>query len=176
MSLWPQKRKPSATPYGVRALANYFIGLGLQVQNPLDPMRVQKLLFIAHGRSLCDWGTPLVDEPVEAWQWGPVFRSLYPDLKLFGKKPIPQPIYSSAGDDFWIPTVDPDDGHTVDLLHRVWTAFGSKSAIQLSRAMHLRGSPWFETRRREGIKDGEPSNIEIDPVLIIEYFKNNFKC
>ncbi len=168
--------RPAGPPYGMRPVANYFVGRGLDEQIPVDPMRAQKIVFIAHGRHLCDMRAPLVSEPALAWKWGPVFPALYHDLRLFGNKPIKHPIYSSAGDDFWIPTVAPDDECTVDLLQRVWIAFGSMSARQLSDTMHLPGSPWFETRRRAGIAVGEPSDIEIDLALIAKHFEGNFKC
>lgn len=52
-------------------------------------MQLQKLVFLAHGYYLASTrGVPLVDEPFEAWDYGPVCRNLYYEFRDFGRQPI----------------------------------------------------------------------------------------
>ena len=51
-------------------------------------MKVQKLVYYAHGWHLGLADAPLIGELVEAWRWGPVIRSLYAALAEFGNQPI----------------------------------------------------------------------------------------
>ena len=49
----------------------------------LTPLHVNKLAYIAHGFTLAIYHTKLVNEDVEAWQYGPVFPQLYYALRRF---------------------------------------------------------------------------------------------
>lgn len=54
----------------------------------LTPMQLIKLVYVAHGLMLGAFGRPLLDEPVEAWQYGPVVPSVYHALKSFRSSPV----------------------------------------------------------------------------------------
>ena len=163
-------------PYSPRALGNFFIGRGIEDQNPADPMKVQKLVYIAHGRCLADRGLPLVSERVKAWVWGPVIPSLYHDLKSFGHRPIMHPIFALPEQQFCILSIPLEDETTLDLLRRVWRTFSHHSAKTLSALTHVAGSPWFVARERAGVGPDTKSDIEIEPDLIASFFKKNFRC
>lgn len=47
------------------------------IQTELEPIKLQKLLFFAHAIALAIFGAPLVQEPFEAWPYGPVVNSVY---------------------------------------------------------------------------------------------------
>lgn len=74
--------------FSPQAVANYLLDKARDDGELLTHMKLQKLVYIAHGWHLAVTGKPLLSDPVEAWQFGPVIRSLYHDLKHFGHEPI----------------------------------------------------------------------------------------
>lgn len=73
------------------AVANYFLDKAREDGVDLSPMKLQKLIYFAHGWHLAIYGEPLIDESVEAWAWGPVISSIYHDFKKYGRDPITSP-------------------------------------------------------------------------------------
>ena len=52
-------------------------------------LKLQKILYYAQADYLVEnKGIPLFEEPIEAWQYGPVVRSVYDKYKQFGRNPI----------------------------------------------------------------------------------------
>jgi len=75
----------NATPlYRSMAVANWFID---HVRN-LTPLKLQKLIYYAHGWHLALRDQPLIDELIEAWEYGPVVPNVYHEFKEFGNQPI----------------------------------------------------------------------------------------
>lgn len=70
------------------AVANYFIGAGVASGNPIDPVKLQRLIYFAHGWHLAIHGQPLIDERVEAWRYGPTAPSVYHHTKQNGFRAI----------------------------------------------------------------------------------------
>lgn len=65
----------STVGYSAKAVANYF--LAQYGKHGLNPLKLQKLVYIAHGWNLAVRNQPLVDNELpEAWEYGPVFASL----------------------------------------------------------------------------------------------------
>ncbi len=163
-------------PYSSGAVANRLILSSLNDGRPIDPMQAQKLAYIANGRCWSEFETPLINERVKAWRYGPVFPSLYQELAVFENKPIKRPLFSAHGGDFAISAIPGADMQSLDLISRVWNSFGHLSGVQLSRLAHLPGSPWYEVRTAAGIKEEMNSDIEIPADLMKAYFKENFIC
>ncbi len=159
--------------YGSKAIANYFIDRAARAGQDLTPMKLQKLIYFAHGWSLAIYGKPLIDEQIEAWKFGPVISSIYHEFKRFGSQPIKDPateIELNEEDvvDFRIvvPKIKPDDAETTALLDKIWDVYGGYSAVQLSNATHLPGTPW-ETVWGTG---KAPKGTDIDQGLIRAFF------
>ena len=57
------------------AIANAFIERALREEYPITHMKVQKLVYIAHGWSLGIRGEDLINENIMAWKYGPVIAS-----------------------------------------------------------------------------------------------------
>ena len=75
------------TDYSAMAIANYF--LKSYEEKGIPPLKMQKLVYIAHGWHLALYKEPLVaDEYAEAWEYGPVFPSLHHEFKYRGRLPI----------------------------------------------------------------------------------------
>ena len=62
--------------YKALAIANYYIDKANVEDTPLDHLRLQKLVYLAHGWHLAIHGRPLIEESVEAWKYGPVIADL----------------------------------------------------------------------------------------------------
>lgn len=158
-------------PYDSLAIANYFIE---RAADALNPMKAQKLVYFAHGWNLAINDQPLITERIQAWRFGPVAPQLYHDLKIFGADPIPAPVetvrFRGARPVRFVPTID-DDGdnssNTRELLDKVWEVYGRYSAVTLSNATHVDGSPWDITWK----KSGGAKNAVIDDDLIKQDFK-----
>ena len=145
-------------PYDAVAMANYFLDLAKERGQTLTPMKVQKLVYFAHGWHLAIKGTPLIDEQVEAWSYGPVIRSLYREFREYGDREITDKGF------FFKPRTKPDGGityrivrpdvaddptaasFTKHLLDKIWQVYGSYTAIQLSNMTHEPGTPWRQVQ------------------------------
>lgn len=145
-----------AQPCSAKAIANYFLDLAKRDGTVLDPMQIQKLVYIAHGFHLALLGKPLIRESVEAWTYGPVIASLYHEFKRFGRGPIREQAveYKSRrlwGHHFHEPSIEDcteDSSVTRAFLSEVWDVYGGFTAIQLANMTHELGAPWDTTRKK----------------------------
>ncbi len=157
--------------YPAKAIANYL--LGQYGKHKISPLKLQKLVYIAHGWHLAIEDEPLVDdEYAEAWQFGPVFPSLYHEFKNFGSKPIPaNQRATELRADFdqdpptfmWeTPLLRKHDADTPALLDRVWAVYGKFTASDLSTLTHDKGTPWHDVwSKNPGMKNMNIENNEI---------------
>lgn len=117
-------------------IANYFLTLvDDEVGDSLSNLKLQKLMYYAQGFHLALMGEPLFDEPIEAWEHGPVVPSLYHKFKQYGAGPIPRPedgIDASAYSD-----------EVRELLDEVFQVYGQYSASKLRNMTHVE-PPWIE--------------------------------
>jgi len=74
--------------HDARAVANFFIETACREQHILTHLALQKILFFAHAWHLAKFDRPLIGQQFEAWQYGPVIRVVYDQLKDLKKKPI----------------------------------------------------------------------------------------
>ena len=127
------------------AIANEFIRRA-EGKRPLTHMQVQKLVYLAHGWALGALGQPLIDDDVEAWDFGPVVRKLYDALRAYGRGPITRAIH--WGDDTPFRSDDGEEAFeqlseeeqtVVDL---VWEKYGGFPAFKLSALTHEPDTPW----------------------------------
>ena len=137
--------------YPAKAVANYF--LEKHGDQTLSPLKIQKLVYVAHGWHLAFHDEPLVDnEYVEAWQYGPVFASLYHEFKRFGRKPVLELATETRLDEdnnLVVTTPKIREGDEVrELLDRIWEVYGGHSAAKLSGICHQEGTPWHTARER----------------------------
>jgi len=164
-------------PYPAGAIANEFIKIARENHKRLSPLKLQKLVYFAHGWYLALTGKPLINEPVEAWKFGPVIPSLYHALKKYAYQSVNE---CMTDDDFWEPStggvcheLSVDDGPDQQenelakrIVRRVWDVYGGFSATQLSNLTHDDGTPWSMTPDKD-----KRRNAIIDPEIIRGYFK-----
>ena len=131
---------PTAIRTGLdaRIVANQFLDLGRAENIVIDPMKIQKLVYLAHGWNLAFFDAPLISQSVEAWKYGPVIRDLYGEFREFGALPITRNApYCTVG------YVDPRQSS--DHIQNVWSVYKGYDAVQLSMLTHEPGAAWDRT-------------------------------
>jgi uncharacterized phage-associated protein len=117
-------------------VANYFLMLvDDEAGDSLSNLKLQKLVCYAQGFQLALTGRTLFEEPIEAWEQGPVVPSLYHRFKQYGSGPIPPPAEGIDLDAY------PEDVR--ELLDEVFQVYGQYSAWKLRNMTHAE-SPWIE--------------------------------
>lgn len=152
------------------AVANYFIQKAQETGKELSPMKLVKLVYIAHGWYLALTGNQLLSEPVEAWKYGPVIPSVYHQFKEYGNGSISSFAYgfnTQKGGTF-VPTVE--DADVIQLLNKIWDLYAGFSGVQLSTMTHMEGTPWYKTWHDNGGKSAQ--GIPIPNNLIKEHYKH----
>lgn len=142
-------------------IANSMLALAQKDKAELTPLKLMKLVYLSHGWYLGEHKKSLIKEPMEAWQYGPVIRNLYQNIKEFGSSPIPYPL--SDNEEIKL------EPHQEKLLQKIYDYYGKFSAIKLSTLTHESGSPWETTWNIYG-KNGTISNDLIQDF----YEKQNF--
>lgn len=132
----------------------------------MTPMKVLKMAYIAHGWHLAlTGGLPLIEDSVEAWQYGPVIPALYYRIRQYSKDPIPAEsgiALADSLDDLGRQDVKP-------LLDRVWSIYGRYNGLQLSDLTHRPGTPWHQVWEVEGGKSRR--GAEIPNSLIQQHYE-----
>lgn len=123
----------------------------------LTPMKLLKLVYIAHGWMLGLYNQDLISEDIYAWQYGPVIPELYNAIKSYGGKPVDR-----------IKAANPSL-HLLDneetLLKDVLKNYKKYDGVQLSSMTHANGTPWDKTWKENSTGTGV-----IDRMCIIDYY------
>lgn len=142
------------------AIANYFIQ---QSNNGVQHLKLQKLVYCAHGwwlQAHDESIAPIVSENPQAWQYGPVFPTLYYTLKPRGRTDIQEPQKALPGEK--PPMAEGDE--VIELLDFVWKRYRHLSGWALAEMTHKKGSPWYEISKKYGgprkIQDGVEIPVE----------------
>lgn len=111
----------------------------------LTNLMVQKHLYFQQGWHLAEFGVPLFEEQIEAWEHGPVVPEVYHKLKKFGKAAIPVPKEFTT-------LLTP---HQIEHIKGVWDRYKGLSAYGLVDLTH-KEQPWLSRQgkvvRLEAIK------------------------
>lgn len=153
--------------YEARAVAKTMIDLAAERNLSVTNLTLQKLLYFAHGLMLVRSGDALVDEPFQAWKYGPVVESLYHDLKIFGTSQI-------SPDAGYIPNwpgLPPDEASVARrAIADVLDQLGGMSGGQLINVSHDPNGPWNEVYK------AATRNIKIENEKIKRYFQTIVKA
>lgn len=126
----------------------------------MSPLKLIKLTHICQGFHLAIYNEPFFDEPIEAWRHGPVIRSVYDEVKRYGRKPIYWRHFEDVAE-----TVDEKGKEIVDMVMQI---YGERHATVLSVLTHHMGTPWYLVRKKMLTKDGV-----IPHFLIKEHYVND---
>jgi len=130
-------------PYPASLIAYAFVKKGIGDGNPVTQMKLQKMVYFAHGYHLAKFGDPLVIEEFEAWKFGPVIPFIYQTYKLYGSGEITDTslIYNVTKLESELSKIDPN---AIDAINYTWKVTKSLDANSLSAWTHKIGSPWQE--------------------------------
>lgn len=133
-----------------KVIANTDINQGETISN----LKLQKMLYYLQGFFIAVFDEKLFEEPIEAWQYGPVIRDAYFHFKGFGQGAI-----LLRGDENIIDLSQKEE----ELFREVMQEYGQFSAIKLMNMTHEE-LPWKKTFN-------ENPQGEITYELLKEYFK-----
>lgn len=129
------------------SIANYFIDKANSEGGEIKPLRLMKLVYIAHGFMLA-----LVDrsvfnprfDVVEAWKFGPVIPSVYHTFKRFKDHPITEKAVVFMGKDGEITFEEPvlKDKEAKLICDFVWKRYRNFNDNELVSLTHERNTPW----------------------------------
>ena len=164
--------------YSAKAVGNYF--LDRYRGHGITPLKLQKLVYLAHGWNFVFRpNVPLIeDEHAEAWRYGPVFPSLYYEFRDLGRQPISRLATELELDPkdmktvlTRVPRIPETDGVIHHFLGEIWRIYGGYSGVQLSELCHKPQSPWYTTRAQNPTL----RNANIDNELIRRHYDELYK-
>ncbi len=167
--------------YSPAKIANSIIKLAKSHCIELDPLKLQKIIYFAHCRSLVDRNEILINEPFHAFSFGPLITSIYHEYKKYGNNPVDH--FTSElvldGDEltwkiFFVPD---DDKETHFILAQTFDKYSNHSGSDLAKMTHIKNGPWYNTYAqglKEGITNGkEISNYEIKSHSLLHFNEFN---
>lgn len=169
----------TTAPTSAAAVANAFLDLQREDSGNfprIDQMKLYKLVYYAQAWWLAQKDTPLFEEDVFAWPWGPVVKELYGDFRSAGRGQITTQratqLVKSGQDilDFRIAEPDKPKGEVMDFLKQIWEIHKPYTGIALSNATHAPGEPWTIIKNLRG------GDLSDKPLIPIEVIRDVFKA
>ncbi len=121
----------------------------------VDALKLQKLLFLTAGEYVALTGHMMFEEPIEAWDYGPVVHVVYTEYKANeGDGPIAR---ATKGDPLLLTDV------AASCVVSVVDRYGHMTGPQLINLTHEM-DPWFRSYK-PGVY-----RTPIDPQLVYDYF------
>lgn len=128
-------------------------------------LKLQKLLYFAQGMCLSVYECSLFEDPIIAWEHGPVVPKVYSEYKKYGRKYIPTNANTQKNK---IVTIIENDPIASKVLNLVYENFAIYTAWQLREMTHEINSPWDSTVKKQGL------NSIVNNELIKDYFNENY--
>ena len=149
------------------SIANYFIDLANNSGRIIRPLKLMKLVYIAHGYMLALLNRPTNGtklEKVEAWRYGPVFPSVYYSFKGYGRRPITKKtedidFSSCESGEFSLVTPMLENKEEKNICNFVWNTYGRYTDSSLVDILHAEGTPWEKTYTEHGQNAIIPDNL-----------------
>ncbi|HEY4875924.1 MAG TPA: type II toxin-antitoxin system antitoxin SocA domain-containing protein [Puia sp.] len=152
-------------PYSASLIAAIFVKRGIEQRKYVTQMKLQKMVYFAHGYYLAKYGEPLIIEGFEAWKFGPVIPQIYQDYKFYGSDYITNIEYASLlGMELEDADINQLSENARDAVNFTWETLKNISAGKLSSWTHLEGSPWQQ------VYNENDREIKIDNNVIKDYF------
>ena len=131
------KENAASTGYhDPKAVANEFIRLD---QGAIEQLKLQKLIYFAQGWNLAIHNEPLVDAQIEAWDGGPIIRSIWDHMAKFGFNGERGFLSDPRRKTPFTAQLSQDER---DLIEKVWKKYSKFTVIQLTKMIQQPGTPW----------------------------------
>lgn len=152
-----------------RAIANLLLDMAESKGLSLSITSLLKIVYFAHGWHLARFGSPLVGQPFEAWEHGPVVRVIYDAFKGESGRKIEgrAKVFSAANARYEVATCSVDVD-TSKFLESILESYAQFHPYSLSEMTHEVGSPWRQVWERAS-KEAVPG-MRIPDTAIREYF------
>lgn len=127
----------------------------------MTSMRLQKLLYYAHGCHLASHGVPLFADRIEAWSNGPVVRAVFSEHR--GWKTLRHP-WPASGRGGGFGELHPDEADTLEMVQQALADFSGDDLVACTH----REAPWRDARR--GVSEDAKSDAVISDESISGFF------
>lgn len=145
-AIMEQKIQIDSYSIPIEEVANYFLDkLDIETEDCISNLKLQKLVYYAQGFVMALTDKKLFDEPIEAWEHGPVVRSLYQKYKENGSAAI------TKTEDLEYKSLSKYP-EVMEILDEVYQVYGQFSAWKLRNMTHDE-TPWLDTNRNDVITD-----------------------
>lgn len=118
------------------AIANEFAA---KTTATIPQMKLQKLVYMAHGWNLAINREPLIADRIEAWDGGPVIRVLWNHIRDRGYDLHNRFFTNPFNGEPWVANISASERAVLD---HVWSKYKNYSGTDLSNLTHQPGTPW----------------------------------
>lgn len=155
--------------YPASLIAYAFVQLGIKNARYVSQLKVQKMVYFAQGYHLAQFGTPLIRENIEAWQYGPVVPEIYHQYRFYGSKPIRNNDYlfneQLSNEKQMQKAIDKLDDNAKAAIAYTFEATKDLTAFSMTRWSHKPEGPWSKYYLNT------PKGTPIDSADIQSYFQ-----
>lgn len=74
--------------YSADEVAKYVINYSIESNTKVSNLKLQKLLYYIQAAFLVEKHQKCFNEPIVAWEFGPVVEDIYREYKIWGRRPI----------------------------------------------------------------------------------------
>jgi uncharacterized phage-associated protein len=134
-------------------VAEFFVDAAGE-ESDMTNLKLNKLLYFAQGVHLARTGTPLFEDTIVAWEFGPAIPCVHQRYSKCGKNPIEPDKIDLEGR-----LSDEETATIIDTMRE----FGKYTAYYLVTKTHAAGTPWAMT----------PRGDIISQAVIKDYFEKN---
>lgn len=139
------------------AVANYLLRKGFS----LSPLKLIKLVYLCHSWHIAMGRGPLLSEPPQAWQYGPMLPTLYYAVRHFGHSPVRWPIPEG----YIEKSVEPSRAQA-KVIDKVLKLYEPYTDERLATLANSDGTPWHKVWLKQ-----QPKNAPIPDDVIYAYFE-----
>lgn len=129
-------------------VSNNILKRAFEDETPMSPMRLQRVLYFVTCEYAQRTGKPLLDEDFEAWEYGPVIRSLHNKTNSLGGDSFQEYLMDANNKAF---AVNEKTAQAFrESLDLIWEATKGFSHVQLARVSTKPSTAWFEVTSNAG--------------------------